>query len=310
MMMLTDLPAPTVAVVDSTADVRFLSREIETADGPRSYKLYVPSRYDKSRPAPLLVVLHGCTQNPDDMARGTRFNELAEEKGILVAYPEQPQKYNGLKCWNWFDAAHQTRGKGEPALVASIAQRVMNDYSVDARRVFIAGISAGGAMALTTAYAYPELFAAAGIHSGIAYGAVTSVAEALAAMRSGAPNPLGLCAAVVKGMGSARHFPAIVFQGKADKSVNYVNSSQIVSQLSSSYQPAALKKISEQAGEAGGYHFTRVLYGDGKPLLEEWLVDELGHAWSGGSKDGTYTDPKGPDASREMIRFFLEHPRS
>lgn len=309
-MMITDMPAPALSVVDSATDDRFLSRVIETSDGPRSYKLYVPSRYDKSRPAPLLVVLHGCTQNPDDIARGTRFNELAEQSGMIVAYPEQPQKYNGLKCWNWFDPAHQTRGKGEPALIASIAERVMNDYSVDARRVFIAGLSAGGAMALTTAYAYPELFAAAGIHSGIAYAAVASVGDAMTAMRTGAPDPSALPAAVVRGMGSARHFPAIVFQGKADKSVNYVNSSQIVSQLAGSWKPSPLSKIGESSAENSGYHSTTRLYGNGKAVIEEWVVDELGHAWSGGSKDGTYTDPKGPDASREMIRFFLQHPRS
>ena len=309
-MMITDMPPSTVAVADSAADQRFLSRVIETADGPRAYKLYVPSRYDKSRPAPLLVVLHGCTQNPDDIARGTRFNEIAEQSGMLVAYPEQPQKYNGLKCWNWFDSAHQTRGKGEPALIASIAQRVMNDYSVDARRVFIAGISAGGAMALTVAYAYPELFAAAGIHSGIAYGAVTNVAGAMVAMKSGAPEPASLSAAVVRGMGSARHFPAIVFQGKADKSVNFVNSAQIVSQLAESWKPSPLARIGESSGDNSGYRVTTRMYGNGKALIEEWLVDELGHAWSGGSKNGTYTDEKGPDASREMIRFFLQHPRS
>lgn len=309
-MMIADAPASIAAVIDSAADDRFLSREIETADGPRTYKLYIPSRYDKSRPAPLLVVLHGCTQNPDDIARGTRFNQLAEQNGLLVAYPEQPQKYNGLKCWNWFDAAHQARGKGEPALIASIAQRVMNDYSIDARRVYIAGLSAGGAMALTTAYAYPELFAAAGIHSGIAYGAVASVADALTAMRSGAPDPSSLSAAVVKGMGSARYFPAIVFQGKADKSVNHVNSSQIVSQLTCLYKPAALSKLGETSVESSGYHVTTRIYGNGKPLVEEWVIDELGHAWSGGSKDGTYTDSSGPDAAREMIRFFLQHPRS
>lgn len=309
-MMITDMPPSTVAVADSTADQRFLSRTIETADGPRAYKLYVPSRYNKSRPAPLLVVLHGCTQNPDDIARGTRFNELAEQSGMLVAYPEQPQKYNGLKCWNWFDSAHQTRGKGEPALIASIAQRVMNDYSVDARRVFIAGLSAGGAMALTVAYGYPEMFAAAGIHSGIAYGAVTNVAGAMIAMKSGAPEPASLSAAVVRGMGSARHFPAIVFQGKADKSVNFVNSTQIVSQLAESWKPSPLARIGESSGDNNGYRVTTRLYGSGKALIEEWVVDELGHAWSGGSKNGTYTDEKGPDASREMIRFFLQHPRS
>ena len=305
-----DAPAPVSAVADSAADGEFLMKEIETADGPRRYKLYVPSRYDEKRPAPLLVVLHGCTQDPDDVAKGTRFNSIANEKGFLVAYPEQPQKYNGLKCWNWFDRSHQVRGKGEPALIAEITERVVNEYSVDARRVYIVGLSAGGAMALTTAYAYPEIFAAAGIHSGIAYGAVTSINDALKAMHGGASDPSALPAAVVNAMGSARHFPAIVFQGKADKSVSYVNGEQIVSQLAGLYHPGLLAKLSETAGEANGYHFTKRIYGNGRPLVEEWVVDELGHAWSGGSKDGTYTDSNGPDASREMVRFFLEHPRS
>ena len=308
-MIMSDAPPNVEVIADSTEDSRFLTREIETETGPRTYKLYVPSRYDKSRPAPLLVVLHGCTQNPDDIAKGTRFNALAEEKGFLVAYPEQPQKYNGLKCWNWFDSAQQVRGRGEPALIASIAQRVMNDYSVDARRVYIAGLSAGGAMALNVAYAYPELFAAAGIHSGIAYGAATSIANALAAMHTGAPDPAGLSSIVVKAMGSARHFPAIVFQGKADKSVNFINGEQVVSQLNGLYQPKSLVRLSEKNGETAGYHFITRVYGNGRPLVEEWVVAELGHAWSGGSKEGTYTDPNGPDASREMIRFFLEHPR-
>ncbi len=306
---MADLPPMVQVVSDSTADNRFLTREIETETGARVYKLYVPSKYDKSRPAPLLVVLHGCTQNPDDIARGTRFNAIAEEKGFLVAYPEQPQKYNPLKCWNWFDSSHQMRDKGEPKLIASIAQRVMNDFSVDARRVYIAGVSAGGAMALNVAYAYPELFVAAGIHSGIAYGSATSIANALSAMHTGAADTSALPSAVIKAMGSVRHFPAIVFQGKADKSVNVVNSEQIVSQLTSLYQPEKLRRVSEKSGELNGYHFTTRIYGNGKPLVEEWVVAELGHAWSGGSKDGTYTDEKGPDASREMIRFFLEHPR-
>lgn len=307
--MIMDAPPEYAAVAESTAAGQFVLKQIETGDGSRNYKVYVPTKYDKSRPAPLIVVLHGCTQDPDDIARGTRFNEIAEERGFLVAYPEQPQKYNGLKCWNWFDAQHQLRDKGEPALIAAITQRVMSDYSVDARRVYIAGVSAGGAMALTTAYAYPEIFAAAGIHSGIAYGAVTSVAGALTAMHSGAPDPSALPSAVIRGMGSARHFPAIVFQGKADKSVNYVNGEQIVSQLSALFAPSPLKKLDESSGEANGYHFTRRTYGNEKPCVEEWVIDELGHAWSGGSKAGTYADPSGPDAAREMVRFFMEHPR-
>jgi poly(hydroxyalkanoate) depolymerase family esterase len=305
--MMPDMPPAAIAEADSAGE--FIVKEIDTADGPRRYKLFIPSGYNKAKPAPLLVVLHGCTQDPDDIARGTRFNEIAGSRGFLVAYPEQPQKYNGLKCWNWFDSAHQSRDKGEPALIASITQRVMHDYSVDSKRVYIAGVSAGGAMALTTAYAYPELFAAAGIHSGIAYAAVTSIANALTAMHSGAPDQGSLASAVVKAFGSARHFPAIVFQGKADKSVHWVNASQVVSQLVQSYSPENVTRLSTTPGEASGYHFTKTTYGVDRPLIEEWMVDELGHAWSGGSKDGTYTDVNGPDASREMIRFFLEHPR-
>ena len=308
--MISDAPPPVALVADSDRAGEFLSREVDSPDGPRTYKLYVPSAYDKARPAPLLVVLHGCTQDPDDIAKGTRFNALAEKHGFLIAYPQQSQKFNGLKCWNWFDSNHQARDKGEPALIASITRRVMNDYSVDSRRVYIAGVSAGGAMALIAAYAYPEIYSAAGIHSGIAYGAVTSISDALSAMRSGARDPAVLPDAVIKAMGSGRHFPAIVFQGGADKSVNVVNGEQVVAQLAALFRPAPLKKISERSGVAASYHFTRRIYGDERPLIEEWIVDELGHAWSGGSKDGTYADPNGPDASAEMIRFFLEHPRS
>ncbi|MEO8578349.1 MAG: PHB depolymerase family esterase [Gemmatimonadales bacterium] len=311
MMADTPPPAPAIVVESENASGEFLMKEVATPDGPRRYKLYVPSRYDKSRPVPLMLVLHGCTQDPDDIARGTRFNSIAEEKGFLVAYPEQPQKANGLKCWNWFDATHQKRDQGEPALIAEITRRVISEYSVDARRVYIAGLSAGGAMALIVAYAYPEIYAAAGIHSGIAYGAATSIAEAVKAMGAGAPDAASLSSIVEKGMGSRRFFPAIVFQGAADKSVKVVNASQVVSQLSESSPTGDLKKLSETPGlSEGGYHFSKILYGKRRPAIEEWIVDELGHAWSGGSSEGTYTDPKGPDAAKEMVRFFLEHPRN
>ena len=308
---MSDVPPPTPAVaVQSQTVGEFTYRDVATPDGPRRYKLYVPKSYSRSRPAPLLVVLHGCTQDPDDIARGTLFNSLAEERGILVAYPEQPQKANGLKCWNWFDPAHQHRDKGEPALIADITRLVIADYRIDSRRVYIAGVSAGGAMALTVAYAYPGIFAAAGIHSGIAYGAAGSIGEAIKAMASGVAAPDSLASAVVKGMGSRRSFPAIFFHGRADKSVKVVNVGQAVAQSSELHSPGGLtRRPSTTSISEGGYHYSKTTYGKGKPLIEEWVVDELGHAWSGGSNDGTYTDAKGPSASREMLRFFLEHPR-
>jgi len=311
MMIDAPPPPPIHSEMNVTSVGTFLEATIEAPDGPRRYKVYVPASYQKGTRVPLVVVLHGCTQDPDDIARGTRFNSLADAEGMIVAYPEQPQKANGLKCWNWFDASHQKRDAGEPALIASMTRRIESDYSIDPKRVYIAGVSAGGAMALITAYAYPEMFAAAGIHSGIAYGAAGSIADALKVMHGGASDPALLPGAVVRSFGSARSFPAIVFQGAADKSVNVVNSSQVVSQLLELYKPAEMKRLSEaKSVGAGGYHSTRRLYGSRKPLIEEWIVDELGHAWAGGSKDGTYTDPNGPDASREILRFFLEHPRS
>ncbi len=306
-----EVPPPAPVIADAAVQGEFTWREIDTASGPRRFKVYLPAKYDKSRPAPLIVVLHGCTQDPEDVARGTQFNRLADEKGMVVVYPEQNVKANGLKCWNWFDSAQQRRDQGEPALIAQIAQRVMNDHSIDSRRVYIAGLSAGGAMALTVAYAYPEVFAAAAIHSGIAFGSATSIANALKAMGGAGADVATLPSAVTTAMGSRRHFPAIVFQGAADKSVNVVNAGQIVSQLSEMYSPGGLKKLSEKKGKTtGGYHFTTTTYGRNKPVIEKWVVDELGHAWSGGSKDGTYTDPSGPDAGREIVRFFLEHPRN
>lgn len=306
-------PTPPAAIVElKLSDSTFTWHQIETADGPRRFMLYVPSGHDGKKRAPLLVVLHGCTQDPENIARGTRFNQLAEERKMLVAYPEQPQKSNSLKCWNWFDQSHQLRDKGEPALIANITRKVMADYKIDTKRVFIAGVSAGGAMALITSYSYPEIFAAAGIHSGIAYGAATTIADALRAMIAGAQDSSTLGALVTKAIASPKSFPAIVFQGEVDKSVKALNSHQIVSQLGA-LSAGGLKQLADTAAVTPqGYHYTRRIYGagkKGKPVVEEWTVAELGHAWSGGSTEGTYTDPKGPDAGREMIRFFMEHPR-
>ena len=301
---------PIVAVADTVAAGQFVSLEISTTTGPRRYKLYIPSTYDGTKAFPLLVVLHGCTQDPDNVARGTRFNQAAEESKVLVAYPEQPAAANGLKCWNWFDAAHQKRDHGEPALVASITRQVMTDVKVDSHRVYIAGLSAGAAMALTIAYAYPDMYAAVGLHSGIAYGVATSTPEAIRRMGIGAADPADYAGLVSRGMGSNKAIPAIVFQGKSDKTVNPANADNIVTQLLTGYDPAAASHRAESAGTtAGGYHFTRRTFGN-PVVIEEWSVDELGHAWSGGSKEGTYVDENGPDATREMMRFFLAHPRA
>lgn len=305
---MVDQSAPHVVAESDSAGVgQFVTREIPTDAGARRYKLYIPSSYDGKKAMPLVVVLHGCTQDPDNAARGTRFNEVAEESRALLAYPEQPAAANGLKCWNWFDAAHQKRDQGEPALIAGITRQVLKEMKVDSRRVYIVGLSAGAAMALTVSYAYPELFAAAGLHSGIAYGIATSTPEAIRRMGVGASDPVDFAAAVIRGFGSNSPIPTIVFQGNSDKTVNPANADNIVAQLMTGFLPGDLKARAEHTGTTPqGFHFTRRVIGN-PPLIEEWSVDELGHAWSGGSKEGTYTDERGPDATREIMRFLLEH---
>lgn len=287
-------PQPEVRVPDGA---KFLARHYSAEAGRRPYKLFIPSGYH-GQPVPLLVMLHGCTQSPDDFAVGTRMNEAAERDTLLVAYPEQIPAANHSRCWNWFNPADQARDTGEPALIAGIARTVMAEYAVDPRRVYVAGLSAGGAAAAVMGQAYPDLFAAIGVHSGLACGAATDVVSALAVMRQGGPE----------GRAGRRPIPAIVFHGDRDTTVHPRNGDAVLAQ-SAAAQP--LRTRVERGQVAGGHAYRRSIHTDaaGHVVQERWIVDDAGHAWSGGSAAGSYTDPLGPDATGEMLRFFREHPR-
>ena len=263
------------------------------ATGQRAYKLYVPACFD-GQPMPLVVMLHGCTQSPDDFAAGTRMNALAEAHGFFVAYPAQTSSANPSRCWNWFNAADQQRDKGEPALIAGLTREIMARWPVDAKRVFIAGLSAGGAAAAVMGQVYPELYAGVGVHSGLACGAARDFASAFRAMQQGG-----------QGAPATRIFkPTIVFHGDGDATVHPVNGGHVIDQAR---QAVRLRTLTE-TGKAGGRSYTRVMEIDagGTPRLEQWTIHGAGHAWSGGSQAGSYTDANGPDASLEMIRFFLD----
>jgi poly(hydroxyalkanoate) depolymerase family esterase len=278
---------------------RFEERSYANAAGSRAYKLYVPSGFD-GQALPLVVMLHGCTQSPDDFAAGTRMNELAEEHTFLVAYPAQHKSANASKCWNWFNASDQRREQGEPSLIAGITREVMRDMPVAHGRVYIAGLSAGGAAAAVMGTTYPDLYAAVGVHSGLACGAASDIASAFAAMRQGA----SAVRAQSRRHGSA--VPTIVFHGDRDTTVNPINADHIIAQSMGD----DLRTTATRGEASGGVRYTRTVHTDdsGRAILEQWVLHGGGHAWSGGSTSGSYTDPRGPDASREMLRFFLQHP--
>ena len=291
---------PQTTVVDGQPG-QFVTGAYANQDGGRPYKLYIPTAY-AGQSLPLVVMLHGCTQTPDDFANGTRMNALAEERQCLVLYPEQTRAANHSRCWNWFKRGDQRRDQGEPAILAGMTREVMNRYGIDPARVYVAGLSAGGAMAAVLGAAYPELYAAIGVHSGLACGTAHDLPSALAAMR-------GIKAGRdIESTPRAPATPTIVFHGDRDKTVHPRNSEQVVSQ-SLERNDASSADASTQRGQVpGGHAYTRTIHRDatGRVVLEHWLVHGGGHAWFGGSAQGSYVDPKGPDAAREMIRFFYQ----
>ena len=290
--------APGAAPAGLPDGAQFLAKTFSNPAGSRPYKFYVPSGYH-GQPVPLIVMLHGCTQSPDDFAAGTRMNLAAEQQCCLVAYPGQTSSANMQKCWNWFSEADQRRGAGEPSLIAGITREVMGDYAIDPARVYVAGLSAGGAAAAVLGETYPDLYAAIGVHSGLACGAARDMQSAFTAMQRGG--------AVSRSANSARVMPAIVFHGDRDTTVNPRNGDAVAEQ---SAHGTTLAAQSEDGQVPGGHAFrrTRRVDADGRTVIEQWVVHGAAHAWSGGSSAGSYTDPRGPDATGEMLRFFGEHP--
>lgn len=284
---------------------RFLDRIFSSPIGSRPYKLYVPSGY-RGDPVPLIVMLHGCTQSPEDFAAGTRMNDAAETHTCIVAYPGQTPSANMQKCWNWYKQGDQRRGAGEPALIAGITREVMDGYAIDPRRTFVAGLSAGGAAAAVMGEAYPDLYAAIGVHSGLACGVARDMPSALAAMRQGG----GARAHRAPGGAEDRtrlRVPAIVFHGERDAIVNPRNGAEVVAR---SAQGAALSQLTREGRVPGGHAYTVTTFVDarGESVIEQWVIHGAGHAWFGGSPTGSYTDPRGPDATEAMLAFFLDHP--
>lgn len=277
--------------LDVPTGARFEDRSFSGPAGSRRGSLYVPSTLE-SAPA-LLVMLHGCTQSPEDFAVGTRMNDFAERHGFLVLYPRQPQSANPSRCWNWFQPDDQDRGRGEPAIIAAMVEEVAGEFVVDRARVFAAGLSAGGSEAAILGAGYPELFSAIGVHSGLAWRSASDVVTAFSAMRQGSPQVPALPSAL------GRRPRLIVFHGDRDATVHPINADQVFA------QGADVAELRCETRESAAFSSRVCFDARDRSVAEQWTVHGSGHAWSGGSSAGSHTDPNGPDASAEMVRFFL-----
>ncbi|HEX4205421.1 MAG TPA: PHB depolymerase family esterase [Ktedonobacteraceae bacterium] len=291
--------------------------------GSRPYYVYTPANYQVGTTVPMIVMLHGCTQNPTDFAAGTQMNALADQKQFIVVYPQQTSSYNSSDCWNWFQTADQARGSGEPAIIAGIAQTVeqtSSQWTINPKQVYVAGMSAGAAMSVIMGATYPDIFAAIGVESGLEYQAATSLTAASTAQMQGGPNPAQQGQAAYNAMGSAaRVVPTIVFHGTSDYTVYPVNGDQVVQQWmqtdhlasNNTYNASFGSPTSTTNGQApnGGRTYTVQTWSDnnGNEIQEYWKVNGMGHAWSGGSSSGSYTDPQGPSATQAMYNFFMNH---
>jgi poly(hydroxyalkanoate) depolymerase family esterase len=311
-----------------------------SAAGRRPYFVHTPIRHEIGTPAPLVVVLHGCSQTPRGIAISTQWNDLADEHGFVVVYPGQTlaverdavvgqpqdpdpswQDGNGDHCWNWFLPGHQRRDAGEPAIIAGITGAVVADtgrWTIDPTRVYMAGMSAGGAMAVILGATYPELYAAIGVHSGLEYEAATDVVSAFQVLAGGGPDPVDRGRRAYRAMGEhARVVPAFVVQGTLDLRVNPVNGDQVVSQWLETNRLASGGAVSADFAAPttdtrfpepvpGGHPYRVRAWTDdrGRTIQEYWTVDGMGHAWSGGYWLGSFADPRGPSATRAMYSFF------
>jgi poly(hydroxyalkanoate) depolymerase family esterase len=286
-------------------------REHASDAGNRRYRLYVPAGTPAG--APLVVWLHGCTQDAAQLAAASRMDALADSAKVIVVYPEQPASANALKCWNWFAREHQARGAGEPAIIASMTREVAREFAADTDHVHIGGISAGGAMAVVAAIAYPDLFASVASHAGIGWRMASDVAGGLAVMKTGGSAADSLGAAAWAAMGPhARVVPLFAVHGMKDVVATPAASRNLAVQFAALARAGGKTlRADSTAGTAGEYAYRRLRYldEDGRTVIEAWFVDSLGHALSGGAPGMRWVDPRGPDATREMLRFFHEHPR-
>lgn len=318
--MLPVLPIVSLTSIPATVVRKWQGTFIPRTYKRRRYKVYVPHHYRQDRPVPLILMLHGCTQDADDFALGTEMNRYADQYHFIAVYPEQPRSANRGRCWNWFRPEHQSRGSGEPSEIVAIVDQVRQDYTIDETRVYAVGISAGAAMAVILGATYPDVFAAIGVSSGVVYKASKSLLHSLKVLSDGVADPGTQGLAAYDAMGKHRRvMPVIVFHGTEDSTVAPRNGDQLITQWVQTnrlaYNGRGDSGIADRPSAVvkgrvpGGRTYTEYVYKDrsGKAILKKVMVDGMKHGWSGGSPDGSFTDPLGPKASQMIVEFLLDH---
>ena len=291
---------------------------VQLTAGRRPYLLYQPKNYAAGKIWPLVVMLHGCRQDADEFAHLTRMNGIADRDNFLVLYPEQRRLANSMRCWNWYSRSAQT-GAGEAAILADMIRALVDEYQVDSKRIYIAGLSAGAAMAANLAICHADLFAACALHSGLAFGAATSSHSAVQAMQEGAridAHDTGK-RAYIQARGKTDMMPAMVIQGDEDEVVKPVNAMQIVDQFAVMNELLAgdgqaqvgelqQKSRTDRFNSGHRYEVTDIRRG-GHTMIRKVMVSGLGHAWSGGPDSYPFSDARGPNASELICDFFAEY---
>lgn len=291
---------------------------VQHSFGDRSYRLYVPDT-DSSDSLSLVVMLHGCTQSSRQFASETGMNDRARKEKFMVIYPDQVRAAQRYRCWNFYESAQRERGRGEVALIRGMVEDVAARRALDHRRIYLAGFSGGAGMAVHLGVAYPDVFAAVAVHSGFEYGAADGVAEALAAMEEGGPDPQKTGREAYVEMGSrADAVPTVVIHGLEDEIVDPVNGRQAARQatqtldlvgdgVDDNYIDGGPESVEENSTSGHEYSRREYRYEDGRLGVVEYRIEGMDHSWAGGSPEGAYVDPDAPDATRIIWEFFERH---
>jgi len=293
-------------------------------NGMRSYKVFLPSNHSESTnhgKIPVIIALHGCMQDSESFAAGTRLNEWAEKLGFAVYYPEQSKFFNIYNCWNWFLPTNQMKNTGEAELIMGGLKKVTREFSLNKDKTFLLGMSSGGAVVSILANCYPRSFQAVATHHGTMYKAASDVFSAKEVVYNGskiAPEVAAAKGYSCSGFTPKKNpLPAVIIHGSRGAVMRAIHATQVESELRifNDYLDNGIRDNSlddemtfEKFTPDNLYSYDVVTWSHrGRPYIKRYMIETLGHAWSGGDNQYEFNDPHGPDATKIILDFFSEY---